>query len=173
MSLSSIYSMKILVSSFILLFILPVSFLSAQAFSNDLKQEQVSSEHNAWLKNKFSQQHEKLIPIVAVADMFYACNKARKSDINDYSLSELVLKLDKNRLAEKLAICLGDDTMQSDIALNFGLLGCFSGQLAHFSGAERKKKMAVVESAILSLPRSERKKSFTQCVTEQAIHYLE
>lgn len=165
--------MKILSTLLSLLLILLVNIYPVKAFSNGLKQEQESSVHNEWLKNKFSQQHEQLIPIVAVADMFYACNKARKSDTNDYSLSELVLKLDKNRLAEKLVLCLGDDTMQSDIALNFGLQGCFYQQFSQLSDAERQQKMLLVGEAILSLPRSERKKSFTQCVTEQAIHYLE
>ncbi len=36
--------------------------------------------HNDWLKKRFSKQHQQLIPIVAVADIFYSCNKARRTD---------------------------------------------------------------------------------------------
>ena len=80
--------------------------------------------------------------------------------------------MDKNVLAEKLATCLGEDTMQSDTALNFGLFGCFHQQLAHLPKAEREQKMTLVKQAVSSLSHEERKKSFTQCVTEQSIHYL-
>jgi len=128
--------------------------------------------HNEWLKKRFSKQHQQLIPVVAVADVFYACNQARNTDKVDYKLSYLVSKMDKNTLAEKLANCLGDDTMQSDIALNYGLLGCFQQQLAHLPKVEREQKMQLVKKAIYSLSHEERKKSFTQCVTEQSIHYL-
>ena len=105
--------------------------------------------------------------------MFYACNKARKSDRIDYQLSDLVTKMHKKQLAEKLTLCLDKDTIQSEVALNFGLLGCFHEQLAHLPKVERQQQMLLVEKAILSLSHSERKKSFTQCVTEQAIHYLQ
>ena len=113
------------------------------------------------------------MPIVAVADMLYSCNNERKIEPVTYQLDDLIVNMDKNRLAEKLIACLGDDDMQSEVALNFGLLGCFHQQLAHLPKAERQQKMALVEKAILSLSRSERKKSFTQCVTEQAINYLQ
>ena len=128
--------------------------------------------HNEWLKNRFSKQHQQLIPIVAVADMFFSCNQARKTDQVDYQLSHLIGEMDKNTLAEKLAHCLGDDTMQSDVALNFGLFGCFHQQLAHLPKAEREQKMHLVKQAMSSLSHEERKKSFTQCVTQQSIHYL-
>jgi hypothetical protein len=81
--------------------------------------------------------------------------------------------MDKIRLAEKLITCLGDDNLQSEVALNFGLLGCFHEQLAHLPESERQQKMMLVKQAILSLSLSERQKSLTQCVTEQAIHYLQ
>ena len=152
--------------------LLLVSSVPTQAFSKNSKQEQITTEHKAWLKEKFSEQHKKLIPIVAVADMYYACNKRRKVDPISYQLTDLVNKIDKNQLADKLSLCLGEDTVQSDVALNFGLLGCFHEQLSHLSEIEKKQRMALVEKAILSLSRNERKKSFTQCVTEQAIHYL-
>jgi len=128
--------------------------------------------HNEWLKKRFSKQHQQLIPIVAVADVFFSCNQARKTDKADYELSFLINQMDKNTLAEKLGNCLGDDTMQSDVALNYGLLGCFQQQLAHLPKAEREQKMQLVKQAIFSLSHEERKKSFTQCVTEQSIHYL-
>jgi hypothetical protein len=165
--------MKTLLISITSSIILYVYSLPTIAFSSNVKPPQANAEHNAWLMDKYSEQHEKLIPVVAVADMFYACNKVRKVDSTHYQLSDLVTKIDKNQLAEKLALCLGNDEMQSEAALNFGLLGCFHDQLAHLPKSEREQKMALVEKAILSLSRSERKKSFTQCVTEQAIHYLQ
>lgn len=132
-----------------------------------------TAEHNAWLKNKFSTQHQSLIPIVAVADMLYACNQARKVEPVTYQFKALILHMDKNRLAEKLLSCLGEDTMKSDTALNFGLLGCFEEQLMHLPDIEREQKMTLVKKAIKALSHDERKKSFTQCVSAQAIHYLQ
>lgn len=134
--------------------------------------EKKDDAHNEWLKKRFSEQHQQLIPVVAVADMFFSCNQARKTDKANYQLSFLINKMDKNNLAEKLATCLGEDTMQSDVALNFGLFGCFHEQLAHLPRAEREQKMQLVKQAASSLSHEERKKSFTQCVTEQSIHYL-
>lgn len=131
------------------------------------------AEHDAWLKQHFSEQHEKLIPVVAVADIFFICNQVRNVDKHDYQLAYLIKTMDKNILAEKLSLCLNTDEIQSDVALNFGLLGCFHQQLAHLPEQERKLKMKLVKQAIASLSQSERKKSFTQCVTEQAIHYLQ
>lgn len=131
-----------------------------------------TAERDAWLKMRFSKQHEQLIPVVAVADMFFSCNRARKTDAVSYQLKDLVQKMDKELLAEKLAQCLGEDTMQSEAALNFGLLGCFHDQLAHLPEEEKQQKMKLVKQAIASLSRSERQRSFTQCVTEQSIHYL-
>jgi len=128
--------------------------------------------HNEWLKQRFSKQHQQLIPIVAVADMFLTCNQVRKTETTDYEMSFLINQMDKNTLAEKLGNCLGDDTLQSDVALDFGLLGCFQQQLAHLPKTEREQKMKLVKQAVSSLSHEERKKSFTQCVTEQSIHYL-
>jgi hypothetical protein len=145
----------------------------AQDLSETVNNDNKSAlEHNAWLKKKFGGQHQKLIPIVAVADMFYACNIERKVDPIDYQLTDLILTMDKNRLAEKLTLCLGDDSIKSGVAINFGLLGCFHDQLAHLSQVERQQKMLLVKNAIHALSNDERKKSLTQCVTEQAIHYL-
>lgn len=152
--------------------LLVTNSLLVQAQQNNLTSQASTAEHNAWLKQRFSGQHQNLIPKVAVADTLYSCNKARKIEPVNYQLNDLIENMDKNRLAEKLILCLGDDDMQSEVALNFGLLGCFHEQLAHLPEVEQKQKMLLVEKAILSLSRSERKKSFTQCVSAQAIHYL-
>lgn len=163
--------MKILLIA--LYFVSLTSALLAQDLSKEVSTDKKGSkEHNAWLKHKFSEQHQKLIPVIAVADMFYACNIERKVDPIDYQLHYLIVTMDKNRLAQKLTLCLGDNTIQSEVAINFGLLGCFHEQLAHLPSAERQQKMLLVKNAIHALSNNERKKSFTQCVTEQAIHYL-
>ncbi|HCM47548.1 MAG TPA: hypothetical protein DIS98_08575 [Colwellia sp.] len=128
--------------------------------------------HNDLLKKRFSKQHQQLIPIVAVADMFFSCNKARQTEKTDYTLIFLINQMDKNTLAEKLGSCLGEDTMQSDVALNFGLFGCFHAQFSHLSKADSEQKKKLVKQAVSVLSHEERKKSFTQCVTEQSIHYL-
>ncbi|PKG85229.1 hypothetical protein CXF85_06445 [Colwellia sp. 75C3] len=128
--------------------------------------------HNESLKKRFSKQHQQLIPIVAVADMFFSCNQIRKTDKINYSLGFLINQMDRNTLAEKLGSCLGEDAMKSDAALNFGLLGCFHDQLSHLPKAESEQKMKLVKQAVSALSHEERKKSFTQCVTEQSIHYL-
>lgn len=163
--------MKILFNSLYLLLLINIS--SVQAQQKELIKSDPTAEHNAWLKNKFGGQHQTLMPIVAVADILYSCNKARKIEPVNYKLNDLILNMDKNRLAQKLILCLNNNSMQSDIALNFGLLGCFHEQLAHLPDVERQQKMALVEKTILSLSRRERKKSFTQCVSAQAIHYLQ
>lgn len=161
------------ISPFILYILLFSIIFSAKAEQDDVAEKNAVAEHNTWLKDTFSEQHEQLIPIVAVADMLYACNQERKIEPVKYKLNDLILNMDKNRLAEKLMLCLNEDNMQSDTALNFGLVGCFHEQLAHLPDVERQQKMALVEKTIESLSRSERKKSFTQCVSAQAIHYLQ
>lgn len=146
--------------------------VATSASQSESNSAPVDESHNEWLKKRFNEQHQALIPVVAVADMFFVCNQERKVDTSNYSISILVNKMDRNILAEKLSDCLGDDTMQSDAALNFGLLGCFHAQLAHLPEIDREQKMALVKQAISSLSHDERKKSFTQCVTEQSIHHL-
>lgn len=155
----------------LLLAMLVINPLTSYASANTQNSDN-SLDRDAWLKMRFSKQHEELIPVVAVADMFFSCNRARKTDEQNYQLKDLVQKMDKGVLAEKLADCLGEDNMQSEAALNFGLLGCFHDQLAHLPEQEKKQKMKLVKQAIASLSRSERQRSFTQCVTEQSIHYL-
>jgi len=161
--------LKIIVSLICLLSLQAQAWMSV-ASNNTVNESDAA--HNAWLKMRFSEQHEQLIPVVAVADMFFSCNQARNVDEREYQLADLILVMDKAILAEKLSLCLGEDQMQSDVALNFGLLGCFQEQLAHLPEEERQQKMKLVKQAIASLSMDERKKSFTQCVTEQAIHYL-
>ncbi len=153
-------------------FILFTNISLAKTYSQENESNQSIQERNIWLKQKFSEQHRQLIPVIAVADMFYACNFERKTDPTVYQLNDLILTMDKNTLAQKLMQCLGEDTIKSEVAINFGLKGCFHSQLAHLSAVERQKKMQLVNSAITSLSSSERQKSLTQCVTEQAIHYL-
>ena len=145
--------------------------LSAQAAETSSRDE--VAQHNAWLKKQFSEQHQQLTPKVVVADMLYACNKVRQIEPVNFQLKDLIVNMDKIRLAEKLVRCLGEDELQSDVALNFGLFGCFHAQLAHLPETERQQKMALVKNAVLSLSREERKKSLTQCVSQQAIHYLQ
>ncbi|MDP7591429.1 MAG: hypothetical protein QF552_01765 [Litorilituus sp.] len=151
--------------------LLTVSFC-CRAYQDDLSSKNAKAEYNAWLKQQFNEKHQKLIPIVAVADIFYACNLSRKVVASHHPFADLVNKRNKEQLAEDVMLCLGEDSMQSDVAINFGLIGCFNEQLAHLPKAEQEQKMMLVNNVILSLSLEERKKSFTQCVTEQAIDYL-
>tara|TARA_R110000744_G_scaffold60565_11_gene125501 strand:+ start:22180 stop:22680 length:501 start_codon:yes stop_codon:yes gene_type:complete len=130
-----------------------------------------SLDMNQWLKARFGAQHEALIPIVAVADMLYSCQQQKQTGEN-LTIKAMITQLDKNTLAEKLISCLGGESPKSDTALNYGLKGCFHEQLLHLSVDEKQQKMRLVTETIEGLSRSERQKSFTQCVTDQAIHYL-
>lgn len=130
-------------------------------------------EHQQWLKDQFSAKHQALIPVVAVADMFHGCNQARKSEPVNYQVKDLVTRVGRDKLAQMLSICLAEDSPKSDVALNFGLVSCFSEQFSHLPKTERAEKMALVTKSIKQLPRAERQKSFTLCVTEQAIQYLQ
>jgi len=148
---------------------LTYSFLSSSA---ENVSESDLTEHQLWLKSQFSEQHNQLIPIVAVADMFFACNKANGQAYGKDSLNSLITKMSKVRLAEKLSSCLGDKSVNSEAAINYGLLGCFDDQLSELTAVEKNEKLELVNKAIASLSLEERKKSFTQCVTEQSITYL-
>jgi len=143
------------------------SFNALSAEEKDL------SEHQEWLKNKFAEQHNKLIPVVAVADILFACNKVNDQGYGGYSLDTLIIKMDKAQLAGKLTSCLGDESVSSEQAINYGLLGCFSDQLNDLPANEKSERMVLVKKAINSLSLEEKKKSFTQCVTDQSISYLE
>lgn len=166
-------------SLFLIIFILSAMLNQAWCFNGSaVKAPEPSANdskeaiHNEWLKTRFSKQHQALIPVVLVADMFVACNESREVDKTNYSLSYLINEMDKNLLAEKLGQCLGKDDIQSDVAINFGLLGCFQAQLSQAGDEENSQKMAIVKQAIASLSLAEREKTLTQCVTEQSIDYL-
>jgi hypothetical protein len=138
--------------------------------SKDKTAEQI--EHDKWLKSRFSEQHKKLIPIVAVANMLFACDKAKNSASKNYQVKKLVEDMGRDSLAEKLIQCLAGENMKSDVALNFGLYGCFYEQLENLPQALKQEKMRIVGNSIASLSREERQKSFSRCVTDQAISYL-
>ncbi|NMP30441.1 hypothetical protein HII17_02600 [Thalassotalea sp. M1531] len=154
--------------------LLGVSLLTA-SFTLIAKAEQsaaMSEQHKQWLRNEFVPKHQAIIPKVAVADMFYGCNLDRKVDPIPYQLAQIIEKMDKGQLAEKLDLCLKGDTPQSDSALNYGLVGCFTDQLSALPKEERDEKMELVTGAIERLSREQRQKSFTKCVSEQAIKYI-
>jgi hypothetical protein len=134
---------------------------------------QVSQQLNMdqWLKARFGAQHEKLMPIVAVADMYFSCQQQKQAD-SSLTIKALITKVDRNVLAENLIECLAGASAKSDTALNYGLIGCFHEQLSDLSVEDKQQKMVLVTKAIASLSRAERQKSFTQCVTEQSINYL-
>jgi len=133
---------------------------------------QMTKDHENWLKERFSAQHEQLIPVVAVADIYFGCSKARKLDGKILQVKALITTLDRQELASKLKDCLNGMPLDSDGALNFGLVGCFHEQLKALPEEERLIRQQLVDKAIASLSTDERKKSFTQCVTDQAIGYL-
>lgn len=154
-----------------IIFLLTTNVL-INGISYALPAESDQQAHDQWLKNRFSGQHQTLIPIVAVADMFFSCNRERKSDPTSYEIKDLITKMDKTLLAEKLINCMAGESLKSEQALNYGLLGCFHEQLSDLPEAEKTQKMQLVQRAINSLSLEERKKSLTQCVTDQAINYL-
>ena len=141
-------------------------------FSMSVSAEQSQSlDMDKWLKARFGAQHEKLIPIVAVADMYSGCQQKKQAG-EQLTVKTLVTQIDRNTLAEKLIECLAGTSPKSDVALNYGLLACFQEQLSDLSVQEKEQKMKLVTKAITSLSRAERQQSFTKCVTEQAINYL-
>jgi hypothetical protein len=154
------------------LFIICGLLMVIAAFSNGAYAEKDENiDMNQWLKARFSAQHQALIPIVAVADMLHGCQQEKQIDEN-VTIKSLITQLDKNRLAEKLISCLAGKSLKSDTALNYGLTSCSFEQLTDLPVEEKQQKMRLVTKAISELSRSERQKSFTHCVTEQAIHYL-
>jgi len=156
--------MKITLPVFLLsLFILVTWSTVAHANEND----------DGVLKKRFGEQHNAIMPVVAVADMFFACNRQRHSDDYDYQIADLVNKMDKNKLAEKLRTCLGGESLKSDVAINFGLIGCFHSQMDKLNQKQYEEKMGKLELLLLKLPRAERQKTFTKCVSEQALYFLQ
>ena len=147
-------------------------FFFCLAINGQEQATNMSPDYQKWLKERFQNQHEKLIPIVAVADMYFACHRSRENNSKNYQVKELVTKMSREQLALKLETCLRGELPNSDTALNFGLQGCFYEQIKALPEAERKVKQKLVTQAIASLSHDERKKSFTQCVVDQAIGYL-
>ena len=132
-----------------------------------------SSAYNQWLKQQFSAQHQALIPKVTVVNMFVACNKARKTFSQDYQVADVIKHMPKQELSEKLVACLGNSDVQSEQAINFALQGCFYQQLVNLPEQARAEKLQQVSELLKSLPREEKQKSLTKCVTMQAIEYLQ
>lgn len=145
---------------------------STVAVSGEQSNDDEQQAADAQLRARFSEQHQKLVPIVAVADMFFGCNRERHSDPYDHQIADLINEMDKDLLAQKLIHCLAGDTLQSDVAVNFGLLGCFHAQMNELTPVQYQEKMAQMKHLLTVLSREERQKSLTQCVTDQAIYFL-
>ena len=139
--------------------------------TNSHAEQEQTFERDQWLKQRFEAQHQALIPVVAVADMLFTCQQEKQVTPNN-AIKFVMTELDKNALAEKLISCLAGVSPKSDIALNYGLKGCFYEQLSDLPEEDKQQKMLLVTNAIAELSREERQKSFTKCVTEQAIQYL-
>ncbi|WOH36061.1 hypothetical protein RI844_11835 [Thalassotalea fonticola] len=120
---------------------------------------------------QFSELHQQLMPIVAVADMFYGCH-LNKPQQQQYTLEFLINDMDKDLLATNLSDCLGEDNLASDNALNYGIKACFSDQMSHLPESEQQQNLEQVDTVLAQLPRAERQKSFTQCVNNQTLKYL-
>jgi hypothetical protein len=133
----------------------------------------MSEQHQQWLKDKFSEQHDRLLPIVAVADMLFGCNQASQANQNNITIPYMIVSLDRQVLADKLKACLKGQSIDSNLVLSYGLVGCFHEQLKNLSADDRKAKQKLVTQAIKSLSKIEKQKSFTQCVTDQAVDYLQ
>ena len=146
-----------------------LSFVSLLLISFGTFAQDPANEHF----NKYKQKHSELVPVVAVADIFYGCSVKRKNKSPDYSLNHMITMLDRDLLAEKLAECLDTDPIKSEVAINFGLYGCFHNQMIHLSDKERMVNMDKVNTLLAKLSKEEKQKSFTQCVSDQAVSYIE
>jgi len=151
------------------IFMLTVNFNVLSAETNLPTQ---LTEHQQWLKNKFNHQHNKLTPKVAVADVFFACNNDKNNIYGEYSLDTLITTTHKDILAKKANLCLADEEINSNTAINYGLVGCFQDQFKNLPENERESKLNQVKKALKTLPKAERQKSFTKCVVNQSIKYL-
>ncbi|WNC72673.1 hypothetical protein RGQ13_01460 [Thalassotalea psychrophila] len=146
-------------------------FFTTLIFSNLLvAASQTKPANPDEMVKQFSEMHQQLMPIVAVADMFYGCHLNKPQE--QYALNFLINDMDRNLLATKLSECLGEENLASDNALNFGIKACFSDQMSHLTESEQQKNIEQVEAVLAKLPRAERQKSFTQCVNNQTLKYL-
>ncbi|TKB46305.1 hypothetical protein [Thalassotalea mangrovi] len=126
------------------------------------------------LVQNFTEIHQNMMAKVAVADMLFGC-KLEKQEV-EASGSELqtyIVDTDRNSLAEQLMACIGEENIGSEMALNFGIIGCFSDQTRHLEQQEQQQKMTQVADAMKVISKEERQKSFTQCVNNQALQYLQ
>jgi hypothetical protein len=155
------------------IFTLIIFLLFSQLFLAPISYADTTTDiENNSLQQRFIKKHQAIVPVVAVADMFFACNRQRHTDSYDYQIADLVNKMDKNQLAEKLSDCLAGESLKSDIALNFGLIGCFHAQMASLNQKKYDEKMGQLELLLVKLPREQRQKTFTKCVSEQALYFV-
>ncbi|QDP02742.1 hypothetical protein [Thalassotalea sp. PS06] len=151
--------------------ILSLVFISAPFL---VAAEEVNPKSQEELVKNFAEIHQNLMAKVAVADMYYGCHLAKHGDDKGLDdIETLILKTDKDTLGQKLINCLGDDKIGSEKALNFGITGCFTDQTKHMDVKVQSEKMAQVAKAIDALGKEEKQKSFTQCVNNQALIYLQ
>lgn len=123
--------------------------------------------------NQYKQKHSELVPVVAVADMYYGCSVMRLNKTPDYSVNHMVTMLDRDLLADNLSRCLNEDSLKSEVAINFGLYGCFFNQMSHLSDKERESYMDKVNGLLGTLSKEQKQKSFTQCVSDQTVNYID
>lgn len=127
--------------------------------------------YKKWLKERFADQHEQLIPVVAVADMYFSCQQTLTAK-KRYQVKELIMEMSREELALKLQNCLGEHSLDSDVAVDYGIKACFYEQFSQLSEKDRSDRMKLVSKAVASLSLEEKKKSFAKCVTSQTIAYL-
>ncbi|WP_068546191.1 hypothetical protein [Thalassotalea crassostreae] len=151
----------------LLSFIACTLFVTFMLLSTSFAQTNVSDDK---MLNEFSKIHQELMPKVAVADMFYGCMIDKKQ--GSYSIEFLINEMDKTELADKLQACLGEDTIASNAALNYGIKACFIDQMSGLTEEQQKSKLVAVDEALANLPIEERKRSFTQCVNNQTLSYM-
>ncbi|MDN3652375.1 hypothetical protein QWY77_06315 [Thalassotalea ponticola] len=154
--------------TFFSVILLAVFSHTAHAFDTDSTEQ--DNEQSPIVK-AFAKQHQELMPKVAVADMYAGCLHAKEQSWVD--LKALIEDTDKAQLAEQLTDCLGEHSLASDQALNYGIFACFYDQMADLESSERQQNLKQVSAVLTSLPRAERQKSFTQCVNNQTLKYLQ
>lgn len=122
---------------------------------------------------EYKQKHQQLIPKVLVADIYYGCIVKGKQQTPEHSLNHMISVLTKDSLAQLTLTCLGDTSIQSEQATDYGLYGCFASQMAFLEAEVFHQKMAQVDQLIETLAVKEKQKSLSQCVSDQAIAYID